>query len=142
MKNLSFNEKSAWAMIVALLGAGGLYTGSVLSAFFTAGGILPPGRLAILFVVLLVLISIVTHIAVAISAPSEAEETRDERDKTALHFAGNWSGIALGIGTITSLLAYLVVRDGDLLFHCMFLSLIVASLVDYVMRLIAYRWVV
>ncbi|MEM9600962.1 MAG: hypothetical protein AAF926_08060 [Pseudomonadota bacterium] len=139
MKDMEFNAKSAWAMIVALSIAGLFYVVPVLLVLFGAGGVLPPGPLAIGFVVILIVISIIAHVIIALSNVSEATETRDERDRAFLHFAGHWSGIALAIGVIASLLTYLLLAQGDMLFHMILTSLILASLVEYVLIIIAYR---
>lgn len=139
MKNMAFNEKSAWAMLVALGLAAVVYVGPLLAAFLSAGQVVPPAPVAILFVIVLIVLSILTHILVALSNPSEATETRDERDRSAILFAGHWSGIVLGFGVIMSLLSYLGLRSGDILFHGVFVSLILASLIEYALKIIAYR---
>ncbi|GLQ20109.1 hypothetical protein ACFFUB_03800 [Algimonas porphyrae] len=139
MGHMSFNEKSAWAMILALGLASVVYLGPVLSAWFRAGVIIPPAPFVIAFTVVVIILSIITHIIVALSNPSEATETRDERDRAVIHFAGHWSGIVFAVGVITCLLNYLVFPNGDLMFHGIFISLIIASLIEYGLRLFSYR---
>lgn len=139
MRHTAFNEKSAWAMIIALSLASVVYVKPVLSAWLGEGVIIPPTPFVIAFTVVVIILSIVMHIIVALSNPSEASETRDERDRAVIHFAGHWSGIVFAVGVITCLLNYLIFRDGDLMFHGIFISLIIASLLEYALRLIAYR---
>ena len=139
MKNLSFHEKSAWAMIVVLGLASFLYFRPVLEALIAEGVILPPGRLAIMFVIVVVILAIVTQIIAALSNPADASEKLDERDIAAKNFAGHWSGIALGVGVVGSLMAYLILRSGDLMFHTVFAALVVSSLVEYILTIFAYR---
>jgi hypothetical protein len=136
---MTFNEKSAWSMILILFLVGAIYVRSIAEAFFQMGEILPPGRMAIIAVVAIIALSILFHIIVAISNPSDANEALDERDKIAMQFAGYWSGIALGVCVVGSLLAYLLLRSGDLLFHFVFLSLVLASLFEYGLLIFAYR---
>ncbi|HSH27374.1 MAG TPA: hypothetical protein VK972_06365, partial [Wenzhouxiangella sp.] len=78
MSSMSFQEKSAWGTLVALLAIGGLY-------FRTTIGLLQAGELhlqstfglAVGLTVLLVVVLVAYHVLVAISGGAEDEDERD-----------------------------------------------------------------
>ena len=82
---MSFHEKSNLAMLVIMIGVYGWYfTTSIIDVM---GGMSPEAALAVTNIKMIVTVlgvvaaSIVVHIAIAIAAPSEADDTSDERDK-------------------------------------------------------------
>jgi len=78
---MSFREKSAWIVMLSMLGVYGYYFWTVAMA--AAGGTtanFPYGSLLAETVLALVIVQIVLHIAVAIPKPVEASAPRDERD--------------------------------------------------------------
>lgn len=137
---MTFNEKSAWIMLTALLVSGLSYAGAVVNLSADAGGLAPPSiPLLIRFTVLLIVISIVGHALIAALRPGEASDRLDEREKHVHDKAGNWSGIVLGAGVISALIGYLMLGRGDLLFYGVFASLVVAQLAEYVLQLVMMR---
>ncbi len=98
MSSMSFQEKSAWGTLVALLAIGGLY-------FRTTIGLLQAGELhlqstfglAVGLTVLLVVVLVAYHVLVAISGGAEDE---DERDRLIAWRAGNSGGLVLGFAVI------------------------------------------
>lgn len=137
---MSFHEKSAWVMATVLLAGAGFYFRTVASMSAELGAIAPPVLpVVIVYVVAIILLSIFGHILVAVSKPSEADDTMDERDRIISSRAGAFSGVLLGIGVITSLGHYLFYYDGNLLFHMAFGALMLAQLGEYAARIVMYR---
>ena len=113
---MTFNEKSAWIMLTALLVSGLSYAGAVANLSADLGQLAPPSvPLLIKFTVLLIVISIVGHALIATLRPGESDDRLDEREQGVHDRAGNWSGIVLGVGVISALIGYLMLGQGDLL---------------------------
>ena len=133
---MTFNEKSAWIMLTALLVSGLSYAGAVVNLSADLGQLAPPSiPLLIKFTVVLILISIVGHALIAALRPGEANDRLDEREKRVHDKAGNWSGIMLGFGVIAALVSYLALGNANLLFYGVFASFFVAQLAEYVLQL-------
>ena len=137
---MSFHEKSAWVMGAVLLIAAAWYFRTVASASAALGEVAPPVLPVVVgYIILIIVLSIIAHILVAVSKPSEADDTMDERDRIISSRAGAFSGVLLGIGVITSLGHYLFYYDGNLLFHMAFGALMLAQLGEYAARIVMYR---
>jgi hypothetical protein len=137
---MSFQEKSAYVMVIALLLGGGLYFYEVLSqsvGLEAWASPVIPGLIHLTF--MLVIISIVGHIIIAAISPKEAEAKLDEREKQIFNRAGSFSGSVLGFVVILSLGCYLMSEDGSLLFYTVFAGLIVSQLTEYLTRIFLYR---
>ena len=133
---MTFNQKSAWIMLLALLVSGLGYAGAVVNLSADLGRLAPPSvPLLIKFTVALILISVVGHALIAALRPGEASDRLDEREKRVHDKAGNWSGVVFGIGVIAALVNYLAFGSGDLLFYGVFASLFVAQLAEYALQL-------
>jgi len=90
---MSFHEKSAWLMSVALLAGGYVYFSGVKAMSAELGALAPPNLPLLLgYTAILVVIAVVGHIIIAIIKPSDADDTVDERDRVVLDRAGHWSG--------------------------------------------------
>lgn len=139
LKSMTLPEKTAWIMCLALAVAGWLYIAPIITSIMDGLAAPVPGRSAIGFVVLIVIIAIIGHIIVAVTDPETANQRMDERDWSVAHRAGHWSGVVFGVLTITALLAYLVLRDGDLLFHMIFASMILSQMFEYGLVILSYR---
>jgi hypothetical protein len=136
---MSFREKSAWVM-AALMSAAGLYYLSLLVGSARAlGGAPPPEGIFIAYTCLVIVGSVVAQIGLALASPREANSPADEREAPLLQRAGNWSGIVLGFGAVTSLLYFLVRGDGNLLFHMVLGSLILAQIAEYAFQIALLR---
>lgn len=125
---MSYRERSAWVMAAVTVLAGLYYLDMAIPAW---GEATPPMTIIVAYVLLVVVGSVVAQTSLAAMSPREANAPADERERPMLDRAGNWSGIVLGAGAVTSLLHFLVHRDGDLLFHSVMGSLIVAQVVEY-----------
>jgi hypothetical protein len=127
---MSFREKSAWVMAALMTAAGLFYLNLVVGASRDLGGVAPPIGIFIAYTLLVVVGSIVAQ---------EANAPADERESPLLQRAGNWSGVVLGFGAVTSLLTFLVHADGNLLFHMVLGSLIVAQIAEYSFQIALLR---
>lgn len=136
---MSFHEKSAWVMSLALLLTGGAYYFTVFSMSGEGLVASPNAPLLIGYVVALVLMAIVGHIVIAALAPKEANAAPDERERKIFDRASSISGTVFGAGVVLSLIFYLVSNSGVLLFYSVFLSLILGQLMEYVLQIILFR---
>jgi hypothetical protein len=125
-------------MALLLTGAGGVYFVAVREAS-QALGTTAPAIVVLVFVLLVVVGSLLTHLVLALASPGEASAPTDERDRQVLHRAGHWSGYVLGGGVLLSLGHYLVYGDGNLLFHLTAASLIVSQIGEYGLQIVLDR---
>jgi hypothetical protein len=125
---VTYREKSAWVMGVLMLAAGLYYLH--LSASELGSGA-PPVAIVIPFTILVVVASIVAQTTMAILMPKDASAAADERERPLLDRAGNWSGLVLGAGAVSSILYFAYHPDGELLFHMIMGSLIISQIAGY-----------
>ena len=70
---MSFHEKSAWVMALALMFGGAYYVKSVESASDALGHLAPPTTPSLLsYALFLTLVAVIGHIIVAATAPDDA----------------------------------------------------------------------
>ena len=137
---MSFQEKSAYVMVVALLLGGSFYFYEVLSQSMGLDGWISPVIPGLVQLTLsMVIVSIIGHIIIAALSPKEAKAKLDERERQIFNRAGSLSGFILGFVVILSLGSYLISEDGSLLFYSVFAGLIVSQLAEYMMRILLYR---
>jgi hypothetical protein len=137
---MSFREKSAWITLITLV---------VLTLFYLTH--LPPAwildppdgfllHVLAIGVAAFVVIEIVAHVIVAIRAPRDAQAPRDERERL---IALKATSIAAYVYAILSLgSVFIVIHLGaneNGVFYCVFLSFILAEIVNYAARLVYYR---
>jgi hypothetical protein len=135
---MSFREKSAWLMALLMIAAG-LYYFHIVSAASRALGETAPPAVAIAYVILVVAGSVVVQIVLALSSGKEANAPADERERLVRQRAGNWSGLVLATLVVASLGHFLVRADGNMLFHLVVASLIVAQVADYAFQILLLR---
>lgn len=137
---MSFREKSAWAMALILTGAGMFYADKVVRISNALGQTAPPLiGLVVAYVVLVVIASIILMSTLAVSAGKEADQPADEREKIIADKAGNWSGYVLAVPALGALSHYSVSMDGNMLFHLIFLSLMLSQISEYVFQIFLCR---
>ena len=140
---MPFREKSAWIMFFVLLSGGVFYFRAVASMSAGLEELAQPNlRLVIVFTTALVILAGVGHIVTAVFAPKEANGAVDERERRIFDRAGHLAGYVFGFGVVPSLGIYLFTQDGNLLFYCVFASLMVSQLAEYVVQIFLYRTVV
>jgi hypothetical protein len=137
---MSFREKSAWAMALILIGGAIFYFDKVVSLSRATGETAPPIiGFVIAYVILIVIASIIIMSVLAVSAGKEADAPADEREKIIADRAGNWSGYVLVIPALGALWHYTVHGDGNMLFHLVFLGLMLSQISEYMFQIFLYR---
>ena len=137
---MSFHEKSAWVMALALLFGGVFYFAVVASTSSGLGQLAAPGLpLIVVLTIALTILSIVGQVIIAVVAPRDANTKPDEREWKIFHRAGYLAWYASVVGTILSLGLYLLTQDGNLLFYCVFASLVISQLLEYGVQIALYR---
>ncbi|MFN3312741.1 MAG: hypothetical protein ACK46Q_04665 [Hyphomonas sp.] len=139
-RNMSFREKSAWAMAIILIAAGAFYFNKVVRISQALGETAPPMiGLMIGYVVMVVIASIILMSVLAVASAKEADAPADEREKIIADRAGNWSGYVLAVPVFGAMLHYSVTLDGNRLFHMVFLSFMLSQISEYIFQIILYR---
>lgn len=137
---MSFREKSAWVMLVALALAGAFYGVETIGGSLALGRAAPPRwPLFLPVTALLVIVAAVGKGLAALRDPKGADAPEDERDRAVARRASALSGDVLGFGLVSCLVGYLAGGGGDLLFHTAFAALVLAQLVEDAARIILYR---
>lgn len=137
---MSFREQSAWAMGLILTVAGLFYFGKVYALSQAIGATAPPIiGFVVAYVVLIVIASIVVMSPLAAAQPQAANAPADEREQVILDRAGNWSGYVLAFGVATGLFHFWAQRDGNMLFHIAFASLMLSQISEYLFQIVLYR---
>ena len=137
---MAFHEKSAWIMSFALLLGGIFYFGVIARISSEIGQLVPPMLpLVAVYTAILVAIAIAGHVVIALMAPKEASASLDERERQLAVRAGHHSGLVFGAGVIMSLGLYLFSYNGNLLFYCVFGSLMISQVVEYGLHIVLYR---
>lgn len=147
--DLSYQERSALASLAAVLIVFGVYFSTVFGLLSEDQlNAIPALAVMIVAVIALVIIEIVFQIAVTI--PAGAPDA-DERDKLISAKAARNSGVALGAGVLTTIIAILVseIRGGigDAMFRLtpvviaqiLVLLIVVAQIFEYLSQLYFYR---
>lgn len=137
---MSFREKTSWAMALILIAAAAFYLNLVISASRALGQTAPPFiGFVIAYIVVIVIASTVIMVALALSSPREADAPADEREKIIADKAGNWSGYVMAVPALGALWHYAVNGDGNMLFHLVFLSLMLGQIAEYAFQIVLYR---
>lgn len=136
---MSFKERSAWIMVVALLISGIFYFQNVYEAIIATEIVEIRFSVLIVFTIILISAAIVGHTLIAVLNPEETDEASDERDKRVIEKAGHISGMVFGFLSITSLLGYVIFQVGSLLFYAVLGSLIIAQTLEYSLQIYFYR---
>lgn len=135
---MSFREKSAWLMALLMTTAGLYYFYIVRGASQALGETAPPA-IVIAFVLLLLAGSVALQTVLAVSSLKEANAPADERERLVQQRAGNWSGLVIAAGVVSSLGHFLVYSDGNMLFHLVMASLIVVQIAEYAIQIVLIR---
>ncbi|MCH9695305.1 MAG: hypothetical protein K0U72_12415 [Gammaproteobacteria bacterium] len=137
---MSFQEKSAWIMSLALALGGAFYFVTVSAMSAEINQLAPPTIGAVVvYTLILIALAIIGHVAIAVFAPKEANASLDERERMIFARAGNFAGYVFGFGVILSLGMYLVSYSGNALFYGVFASLMIGQLSEYAARVFLYR---
>jgi hypothetical protein len=135
---MSFREKSAWLMALLMTAAGLYYFHLVRRASQALGETAPP-TIVVAVIFLVVIGAVAGQTMLALSSRKEANAPADERERLVQQRAGSWSGLVLATGAVLSLGHFMVRGDGNMLFHLIMASLIVAQIADYGFQILLVR---
>ena len=139
-RNTPFREKTAWAMAAILTGGAAFYLHLVISASQALGRTAPPViGFVIAYVVVIVIASVAAMSVLAGTSPREADAPADERETIIADKAGNWSGYVMAVPALGALWHYAVNGDGNMLFHLVFLALMLGQIAEYLFQIVLYR---
>lgn len=137
---MPFREKTAWAMALILIGGGAFYLNMVIATSRALGQTAPPLiGFVIAYIVVIVIASVVLMSALAVTSPREAEAPADERERIIADRAGNWAGYVMVVPALGALWHFAVNQDGNMLFHLVFLSLMLGQIAEYIFQIVLYR---
>lgn len=122
---MSFREKSAWVMAIVLIVVGAYYVKLV------AVDDVEPAAAAIPFVLIAVILSVAAQIMLAVTSPSEAASSADERERIVADKAARFSFYVLVIGVLVGLGQFMIDADGGQLFHLVLTCLILSQIAEY-----------
>ena len=133
----SFEERSVWIQLVSMLLVLGGYF-AVASRMLSAGVQALPAYAAVftVSVVLMVVVIVVGHIAVAIASRPDGA---DERDRLIAWRAEAYSGWLLGTGVLAGISAMVVAVPNVWVAHLLLLSLFLSEVLKLVLQLVFYR---
>lgn len=145
MSNLSFQEKSTWGTLVALLVIGTLYSRAAWQ-LWQHEALVSEAVFGLLlgYTVLLVVVLVVYHVLISVLSSREDD---DERDRLIEWRSGNIGGLVLGFGVFT-VIGHILVGGwrGDPLFlspvaiaNVLLLVMLVASVAEMTLKLYYYR---
>ncbi len=137
---MAFGEKSAWAVLAAVIIVYGWYATVVVG---WGSGPTPVDDvvyqpLLITVTVPLVILLALFHAAIAIARPKEAGQ-HDERDRIFEMRAEAWGGLALGIGVFAVLCLAMISASSFWVAHAALGALVLAELAKQSGRIMLYR---
>lgn len=135
--NASFEERSAWVQLVALLlMMGGYFVGAGAIASRGETSLMSYLPLFIVAVVLLVVLMVIGHIVASVFGGAGE---RDERDKLIVWRAESNASWVLGAGTIAAIAGLMFEIGNVWIAHLLLVSLLLSALLKLAMQLIYYR---
>ena len=129
---MSFYEKSAWVLIVALALVGGNYIFELVEA----GGIAEPGQILSSIIVFVILVTIF-HIVIAVMNP-KATDTQDERDRE-IERKGEVAGSYTLGGFMLAILAFSAIGEQWHIANLAFIGLLSSELMKCIWQVALYR---
>lgn len=136
---MAFKEKSAWLMLLATLVVGLYMTYAVVETYLELQQVPAVLPVFIKLTVALIILSVIGQIVLAIANRKQAEQQADEREKVFIRRGQAVAGGVLAFGVVASLIHFLFLNDGNLLFYSCLLSLVVAQVVEYAVQIASFR---
>lgn len=136
---MAFKEKSAWLMLIATLVVGLYMMYAVLQTYMELQQVPAVLPVFIKLTVTLIILSVVGQIVLAIANHQQAEQKADERERVFIRRGQATAGLVLAVGVVASLLHFLVLNDGNLLFYSCLMSLVVAQITEYAVQIASFR---
>ncbi|MDX2117109.1 MAG: hypothetical protein SFY96_02890 [Planctomycetota bacterium] len=133
----SFEEKSVWVQLIAMTVALGVY-------FFIAGrmlasGVHSVGAFAALFMIAVVFMVVLMVIAYVVAALTTKVEGRDERDRLIAWKAEHHSAWLTAVGMLGAVACMAAGVNNVWTANLLLLSLAVAEILGFVLRIVYYR---
>jgi hypothetical protein len=136
---MSFEEKGTWASAFITAGAYLAYVAIILGRAENVPLSDVSYISTMLWTIAIVVgLSILGHIVIAISKPSEADK-RDARDKEVYRFGEYIGGIVLGVGLLIPLGLALAEFAHFWIANAIFLLFVISSTTSSVVKIVAYR---
>ncbi len=136
---MAFREKSAWAMGLLFLLITIWFVGET-NPLGWREGVSPPPYGPLSKVMLWSIIgAIIVQSILAARFSREAGAPADERERQFIVKASHHAGVVLGVGVVSALFHYLVMRSGDTLFHMIVFSLLVSTVAEYALQIFYFR---
>ena len=134
---VSFEERSVWIQLISLTLALAGYA-FIAWQMFRAGVTALPAYVAVfaVSVVLMVIVIVGGHVAVAIASRPEG---RDERDRLIEWRAESNSGWLLGVGVLTGITALVLAVPSVVVAHLLLLSLYLSEILKLLLQVVYYR---
>ncbi|WP_417664278.1 hypothetical protein [Pseudidiomarina donghaiensis] len=136
---MAFKEKSAWLMLIATMLVGLYMTYAVVQTYMELQQVPAVLPVFIKLTVTLIILSVIGQIVLAIANRKQAEQKADEREKVFIRRGQAVAGGVLAFGVVASLIHFLFLSDGNLLFYSCLLSLVVAQVVEYAVQIVSFR---
>ena len=136
---MAFKEKSAWLMLTTTLVVGLYMTYAIVQTYMELQQVPALLPVFIKLTVTLIIPSVVGQIVLAIVNHKQAEQTADERERVFISRGQATAGGVLAVGVVASLLHFLVLNDGNLLFYSCLMSLVVAQITEYAVQIASFR---
>lgn len=132
---MSFKEKSAWIVLIAMLAIFGGYAWSLYEA-----GDFGAGTTGTMFgaIIGFVTIVVIAHIIVAIFSAKPGDDQEDERDRRIEREAERIGGFVLGAFALTGL-AFALFKGNYLIANILFLGLAASEIVKNAWQVALYR---
>lgn len=141
IKSMSFREKSLWVQVGIMIYLWIWYFGRVGIWLFD-GSIDREETLGMFFAmtIILVVLSVVSHIILSIVSPKDAESPVDERDRQFADRAGNYASFMLGGGVVMiSIYSVMNSVSAITMVHALVLLLITVDIVTNGLQIMYYR---
>jgi len=142
--DMNFHEKSNMAMLAIMIVVYGIYFGQALLSIVSAG--VPPAEalaatnaLMVVTVGAVTVLAIIAHIIIAVLAPSEADDARDERDKLMEMRGDQRGGVVMTIFALGALLIAMLDMPAYLIANTVLAGLVASEIVKGVSKMIGYR---
>lgn len=145
---MSFHEKSIWAMLVANVLVYGWYFSTMVKIAVAAAADEKPIAIEVfawnlvMTIVFLIVISIVSHIVIAlhsVGSEGEVDDTEDERDTLIKLRGENKSGAILGLGVVITIGMILFGNGPFWTANALLAALVLSETVAGVFKLADYR---
>ena len=141
---MNFHEKSNMAMLAIMIVVYGIYFGQALLSIVSAG--VPPAEalaatnaLMVVTVGAVTVLAIIAHIIIAVLAPSEADDARDERDNLMEMRGDQRGGVVMTIFALGALLIAMLDMPAYLIANTVLAGLVASEIVKGVSKMIGYR---